>query len=107
MELDRDEPNARQADDGGEVDDDVGVLDDAFHQRFVADVALDEVEGGPGAKVEKPLLAGAVHKVVDDLDLAAGVEQMFAQDAAQVTEAAGDEDAISHCAHSMGYRGVG
>ena len=44
----------------------------AAHQRLVADVALDEVEGRVGAEVEEGLLADAVGEVVNGADVVAG-----------------------------------
>src|SRR5215469_5682434 len=46
--------------------------------------------------MEEPLLAGAVHQVIDGGHMETGVEQVFAQDAAEVAKAAGDQDTVRH-----------
>src|SRR5262249_55764302 len=84
------------ADDGRQVDDDVGAGESLAHQDLVADVALDEVEGGVGTEVEQSLLPGAVHQVVNGLDAVAPRQEVLTEDAAEVAEGARHEDLFRH-----------
>jgi hypothetical protein len=83
----------------GQVNHRVRVLERGAHGRFVADVALDEVERRVGAQVEHPL-PGPVGEVVEGGDVVPGREQVLARDAAEVPEPAGDQDALAHVSDS-------
>src|SRR5262249_55724392 len=62
----------------------------------IADVAFDKVKGRIGTKVVEALLVRTIHEVVESSHLGAGSQKMFAKNAAKVTKAAGDEDALWH-----------
>src|SRR5260370_20427202 len=78
------------------MDHDVGAAEGGWHQFLVAHISLDEVERRVGAQMVKALLAAAVHEVVQGRHLEAGVEQMLADDAAEVAKAAGHENTFWH-----------
>ena len=84
------------ADDGGEVHDHVGLAHDARHEGFVTHITLNEFKCRGGTEMKERLLADAVHQVVNGLDAIASIEEMFAQDAAEIAECAGDEHAFRH-----------
>ena len=46
--------------------------------------------------MKESLLPRSVHEVVEGRHLEAGVEQMLAKDATEVTKTSGDEDALCH-----------
>jgi len=87
------------------VDDGVGRPHGGSHDRLVAHVALDEVEIRVGAEVEDALLPGAEREVVEGRHAMPRREELFAEDAADVTEAAGDEDTLGHDGSSVSVRG--
>src|SRR6185312_8354841 len=84
----------RGADNCRQVNHNVRVRKNAFHERFVANVALDEVEMRVRTEVIKPLLPGAVHEIVEGRNAESGIEQVLAENAADVAEPAGHEDAF-------------
>src|SRR5206468_3675843 len=73
----------------------VGLPQRLAHDGGVSHVALDEVEARVRAEVVQAL-AGAVGDVVQRGDAGPGGEQVLAEDAADVAEPAGDEDAFAH-----------
>ena len=80
------------------MNDDIGVFHGGAQCRLVADIALDEIEVWVGAEVIKSLLAGSIHEVIEGRDAEVGVEEVFAEDAAEVAEPTGDENAFAHAA---------
>src|SRR5438552_14104285 len=54
--------------------------------------------------MKKPLLAGAVHEIIDGLHPEAGMQQVFADDAAEVSQSPGDENPFGHVVHSSSLR---
>ena len=68
----------RCADERGQRNQNVGILDQLLHQAFVPTSPRYKIKAIVGAKMKRPLLA--VHQIVDCGDPESRIEQMLAQD---------------------------
>ena len=86
----------RVPDDGGQVEDEVGVFEGLFHELPVQDVAPDELEVGMQEARHQGVTAE--HEVVDHSDLVALLKSLRNEGRPHITRAASHQDGLA-CTH--------